>query len=293
MNQKIGLKTCWHKKQIATRLPHNPAILEIYLYDGDLENHLGEIEEGIKEMKKSGAEITIHQPEFFNGKTFTIASSNKNLTKNALGGYELLVGLCKKHKLKGLILHPYSANLDKPEINKSYKTINRESFMRNINKNKDLKKYAYLENIPIGFFSREEDIAEIRRKTKTRLCMDLCHLYMAYQDNNKMEKVLKNLVKTEDYFHIVDTRGNNHDSLEIGKGEINFEKIIKYIRQGIIEVNCKNQITADEMIRSYYEFNKRKKRRKKHAWLIRLSKISRYLSRKRMREIVTPLFFKV
>jgi len=251
---KIGLKSCWHAEQLETRFRHQPKIIELYLYDGDLENYLREIERTIRKIKQQGIEIVIHQPEHYRGEVMTIASINNKITKTAEQGYNLLYKLCQKHQLKGFIMHPYSGNLDKPNVSKIYKKLDKNRFIKNLKAHPEWQAKILLENMTVGFFKSKENIQEITEKTKIKLCLDLCHLYITYKSNHKLKQILKGLQKHIDYYHIVDSKGRTHDSLEIGQGDINFRKIKKYIKQGIIEVNCQNQVTADEMIRSYYIF---------------------------------------
>lgn len=254
-NINVGLKSCWHKEQIATRLQYKPSMIELYLYDGDLENYLDNIEKTILYLKKKKIEVTIHQPEFYKKIVLTIASTDKKVTETAEKGYEILYQLCKRHRLKGFIMHPYSGNTEKKEVDRVFRKTNKEQFIRNLNKNSHWKSKILLENVTEGFFKTKEDLQYVVKKTGIKLCLDLCHIFMVYNNNKKIEKVLYDLRKDIKYYHIVDTRGKTHDSLRIGYGEVDFKKIGKYIKTGIIEVNCKNQVTAEEMLESYKVFH--------------------------------------
>ena len=164
--------------------------------------------------------------------------------------------LCQTFGLKGFVCHPYSGNLDKEKILAVFQKTNKNRFIENLNKNKKWQKKILLENITEGFFKTQKDMEELLKKTKTKMCMDLCHLYMTEKNNKNAEKVIKEMKKYSRHFHIVYTKGKIHDSLKIGEGKIDFSKITKYIKYGIIEVDCECQIKAEEMIESYYSYKK-------------------------------------
>jgi len=252
---KIGLKSCWHKYQIANRLAHNPPIIELYLNNGDLENNIDEIKTTIKKLKAKGTEVTIHQPNYYKRVSITLAAKNCEITKISEECYGIIYELCEKYALKGFIMHAYQSDFYK----KNKKLIDKNRFIRQLNNQKEWHSKILLENSTVGFFKSGKDMEDIAKKTGVALCIDLCHLHITYQNNNKLERAIKNLKPHTKYYHIVDSTGTAHDSLEIGKGTIDFARIAKYLHSGIIEVNCKNQVTADEMIRSYYALEKIRK----------------------------------
>jgi hypothetical protein len=111
--------------------------------------------------------------------------------------------------------------------------------------------YFYFENLT-NSFHKKEDILRIARKAGFKnLCIDLAHLYIVYEDNKKIESIIKTLQKEfNTYFHVADHDKKTH-TCEVGKGFFDFNNILPLVNKGVIEVLSEDEVNPIENLRSY------------------------------------------
>jgi tRNA G37 N-methylase Trm5 len=253
LNKKIGLKNSIDEKQMKKRLVHNPPIMELHIHENDLDDNFEEIEERIIKLQKMNIEIVIHAPMKFRGTELNISTEVKEIYDNSLLSIKNVEKLCKKYDLYGFVLHPYTED---PLLNSDKK----DSKILNKTIKKIKSKYLMLENIPHGFFFDCDTIFNFIKKNKIRLCLDVVHLYLARETEEEFYESIRKLSELEPYFHIADTKFNRFSNKEahaneIGTGNINFERIVPYVKEGIIEVVSKDENKPIEMISSYKKYN--------------------------------------
>jgi hypothetical protein len=83
------------------------------------------------------------------------------------------------------------------------------------------------------------------------MCIDTCHLFWAYKNNKRIVNYIVQVRKYfNTYFHLSDCNLKTH-SCEIGKGYIDFSKILPYVNLGVTEITSKDEKNPKEMIHSY------------------------------------------
>lgn len=239
----IGLKSSDITKQLRSRIIEHPHIMEFHLFTDDLKGKKKTIlENKIKQLKKKNIEVFVHMP-------FRIGERRVDLTRKditeELGMLRTLGDLCKKHKIHAIV----HISVHFEEMSNKF---SKKRWIDNILKLKKYFNYFYFENIYRGPFSTAKDIIEIGKETGFKnICVDLAHLYKQYKNNDKIIKEIMLLKKNfNTYFHVSDSRGPD-EAVEIGKGKINFKKILPLVNHGIIEVSSKNETHGIEMLKSY------------------------------------------
>ncbi|MFC1690940.1 TIM barrel protein [Nanoarchaeota archaeon] len=238
----IGLKSSDSEKQLKTRLLNHPVIMEIHLFDNDLFEGIDKLENAIQDLQAKGIQVVLHMPfHKKNGEKYNLAKEN---IAEELRMFNILGSLCKQYHIKAIV-HPASDS-----DSKNYEDILVENIMK-LSKYYD---YFYFENVIDGLFSRTEDIVRIGKKAGIKnICIDTAHLFILYKNNNKIEDHIKEIRKNfNTYFHIADHNNKAH-TCEIGKGSIDFSKILPYVNLGVVEVRNKDEKKAKEMIKSYFK----------------------------------------
>jgi len=253
LNKKIGLKSSIDKLQLEKRLKHKPPVMEIHLHPEDLDDNLELIEKTIQELKKKKIDIILHAPLRFRGFEQNLSAEKSEVVRNSVVVCKILERLCIKYDLHGYVAHAYTLNEDDRNYDNKISVLN-----RTLEDNKF--KYILLENPPYGFYSKPNVFKMIIKKQKIRLCLDVVHLYMARKSDEDFYQIFRDIPK-ETYFHIADTKLDNHNDkglqgCDIGTGNIDLKKIVPYIEFGIIEVVSKDERNPKEMLNSYKKYKK-------------------------------------
>lgn len=241
-NDNIGLKTSWNKDQLKKIVDENPKLIELHLFNDDLELHKEEIEKTISEL--SHINFMIHCPPRFDGKYIGLSNKNSDPTIEI---YKELGNLCKRHKnLIGFIAHV--DNQENP---------NKNIMIKNIKKLKSFYKYMYIENSTLTIFKYPKEILEVIKATKVKnFCVDLTHFYMALKNTDEIVDFIKEAKKHCNlYFHISDSTGI-HNPGPIGSGKLDFKKLYPLIDFGIYELIEKDYINHPIQLKCYRDNKK-------------------------------------
>ncbi len=249
----IGLKSSINKKQLKKRLEQAPNILELHLNGPELFEKIKQLKQTIEELQSRGIEVVVHMPLRYKNIKYSLAKNNIN---DELKMLRQLGRLCKEYHIKAIIHATQEMGI-------------KEDAKRVIEHIKLLKLYLdyfYFENVLHGVFAKTEDIIMIGKKAGIKnMCIDIAHAFIVYKDNKKLERHIKNIKREfNTYFHLNDHDFKTH-SCEIGKGYVDFSKVLPYVNKGVIEVVDKNENIAREMTNS---FNKIKKMNKKFDRII-------------------------
>lgn len=258
----IGLKANWRKEHLAAKLKKRPKLLEIYIGNGELEDNLAEIKEAIEMLKSKGITVMLHTPLVYKGIEVNMCSGKNDIEKNTKECYSKLEKLCTEHDILGFVAHVYSYSRE--EIKKLFQQEYRNTLksLRGF-LDKNSFSHMYIENMPWKPFSDASSVERIVKRFKLRLCLDLAHLYNASPDEDYFFSSISRLSGYGTYFHIADCsylgaqeQLNEEHSCPVGKGHIDFERVIPYIRQGIIEVKSKDEKRPKEMLESFDRIEK-------------------------------------
>lgn len=231
----IGLKCSIIPLELKSRLKKNPTIMEIYLPDDGLsDKNIPALEKVIIKFKDLGMEVFMHMPHYIN---------DRSLAPNCDESFHVLKKageLCKKHYISAIV-----------HLSNGEGISNEEQTIEYAKKLAQYYDYFYFEN-SIQSFDTKEEILRIARKAGFKnICLDLAHLYITYEDNKKIESTIKAVQKEfNTYFHVADHDKKIH-TCELGKGFIDFERLLPLVNKGIIEVNSKDEKNPLESLGSY------------------------------------------
>lgn len=265
----IGLKAHYEKKHLDAKLKNNKVkLMEIFLKEGDLENNYNVFYKNVKELKKKVDKIIIHSPYFYKGNEVSPSTNILEIKKTTKECFNILENTCKELKLEGFIAHPYTTPINKKyrkfdgKIYK-YRKINFEEFFE-----KNKYKYLMIENLILHFFAKANTIISLVKKLNLKFCLDLAHLYGSCKNEEEFYKNFHRLSKLTNYYHIADAKHLNlnrelikkEHSFEVGKGNLDFTKILPFINIGICEVKNEDELNPKEMINSWKKLNKLKQK---------------------------------
>jgi len=255
----VGLKCANKHDELKQRYIEHPNIMEFHTFPDDLTKNIKKLEKEIIKLKNKNVHVIIHMPFYVNKHRPTLSRENPI---DELKEFYILGKLCKKYHCKAII-HPTG------DISCADKE---EWIIKNLKKLKQYFDYFYFENVTHGIYCKTEDIFRINKSAGIKnVCIDTCHLYITYSQliqqpnsdskkewdefNKKVnDKIINHIQIMQEnfntYFHLNDHDFKKH-SLEIGKGFIDFDRILPYVHMGVTEVVSKSEIKPDEMIRSY------------------------------------------
>jgi len=234
-----GMKV--RKRDLNDMLKFNPKILEFHFSDSDLNLELNE---------KFEQKLIVHCYEYFERKLLDIVSLKET---NQVHSKEKSIELIQKaidktislnENFTGkptLIVHPGGYSLNESTTSDVEKMQNMivESVEELDFKNIDF----LLENMPpyawffggrwnSNVFLSSNDMIKYCNETKLKICYDLCHsqLYCNKLGINIIDELTK-ISSFVDHFHLSDAEGVDGEGLQIGEGDMDFEKIIPILNK--------------------------------------------------------------
>lgn len=241
-NRTIGLKT--HFKQLDSRMKHKPKLLELHLFESDLKEDREEFLKTVAELSEQ-LELVLHAPFFWNGKPNSMVHAD--ITDNTIELLKTMKEICKKYNCR-YITHMFQGL--------STKNTSKDAMDKILSEHKD--EFMMIENSPVKEWDEEVAI-EMSKKHGVGLCIDIAHMYLTRDNDESFYQKVQELYPLDPYFHIVDcnlyrrTEGKPH-SLPIGEGDIDFSRVVPFIRKGIIEVKSRDENIGKEMIVSYNKY---------------------------------------
>lgn len=270
---KLGLKCNIEDNQFLNRLEKKPHTIEFHLREEDLfGGNRKKLEERIEICVERGIKVFIHQPMSIYGETLNILAKEPLRIHFLEVTTLILKEICLKYKVQcvihmnyGDVKRDYEIYDKNKDVKSQYEYLIRKTIEFVDRHDKD-REFILIENSINGWGSYKGDLLLARglSKTNIRLCFDVSHAFISL-DNETSEEKNKYLLETihilDDnihYYHVVDSSclevPKIHDSLQVGKGLINWNDIKQYIikKDYIFEVNLKSQGNCMEMVDSYH-----------------------------------------
>lgn len=238
---KIGLKARFQDIHIIDKL--NPDLIEFHMSDKDLDNSYVNIHDN--------RELALHAPEYWNQKLLDLSSIREtNVINSREKSVEIFQKTINKAKemskmFKGtprVIIHPggYSMNKisSKEELEQRYNLL-KKSF-HELDKNGVEVLFENLPPFPWFFggqwscnqFLDAEEIKTFCTETKANVCIDISHLKL-YCNHAKKDFFyqLELILPHSKHIHISDATGVDGEGIQIGEGEIDFERLIQTFKK--------------------------------------------------------------
>lgn len=258
----LGLKAGTDPKQITDRLQYAPEVFEFYTAETDFtKDGLKRLAEAIEQVKDAGiSQIILHHPMRYHGdftELLTLEQKMPELYRFIEQSTLDLLQLAYDKELQVLVHGSYSrqtalflAQFDSLEKATAY------SFKRLDHFHELGKEHIMFENsISPIFYYGEPALDEQILEHDYRLAFDTSHCFIKWQGSEpKLLEALTRLRSKIVHYHLVDSLGEVHDSLELGKGKIDWNAVLPLLNEqatNIFEIVLQDQTDAKEQVASY------------------------------------------
>jgi sugar phosphate isomerase/epimerase len=226
----IRLKTSLDEKSIEDRLKYNPEIIEFYLDEKDV-NDTKRLIAKIRELRKMGIRVYLHHPMRHNGSCLDILSGNKELRNYYYESSRILAEICLEEDIYCIIhAHYYDSESSYYSGQDHTKKMGQE-----ISNIIEFSKGRFLwEDTTEGLFSFANPylIEQIIIPLNLPINIDISHTFISFKGNNdQLKRVLEVTEPYARYYHLVDSLGQSHDSLSLGKGNINWTMVKPFVKK--------------------------------------------------------------
>lgn len=246
---RLGLKGDIHEIQLFNRLSYKPDIIEFFLREQDI---LGpgrtRLEEVIKYCQALNIQVFLHFPMIYNKRDSSEILNDSERKSFYNFSLEVLSKIVKKYGIK-CVVHPVRPNESNYEQSKD-ELLESISYFIGKSDNRFL-----WENLTSGFNLSDGSISEeVISQLNLPLCFDISHASISHNgSNDELMRLLSKYKDNIEYFHVVDSMGEFHDSLELGKGKIDWIRMKPFLanKPYIYEIDLKNQDYAGEQMNSH------------------------------------------
>ncbi|MGF2385457.1 TIM barrel protein [Lentilactobacillus otakiensis] len=258
----LGLKASTKQSQIDERLQYHPQVFEFFTTEQDVTpSGLIHLRDMIEYVKAAGvSKIVIHHPMKFQGIHNEVAvdqTSHRDGYHFLMRSSEALIKLAIETDTQVLIHGGYNSPLS--EILSNYSSI--EAARKVV-----FSRLDYFQSIGGDHVMFENSISPLYDygdpklenlviEHQYRLCYDTSHGFIVlHGDNAKLQASMAHLHDQIVHYHFVDSMGKFHDSLELGKGAIDWsalKSVVNMSATNIFEINLKDQMNSQEMRNSY------------------------------------------
>jgi hypothetical protein len=239
-------------------LQYEPEIIEFHLNMPDLDN-LELIKSRIRWLKSKGIKVYLHQPPKVNDIFLDLMTGDIGFYKLYVRSSEILAQLCDEEDVF-CVIH---AHYNYMEENHAITRANTMKLRRRIEEIVSFAGDRFLwEDTIKGLFSHTNPylMEEVVAPLNLPLNVDVSHSFIAWRgDNEKLKQVLVETKPYTRYYHLVDSMGEFHDSLPLGKGRIDWSMVKPYVEDSdfIFEINLEGDHSdCTLMIESAAHFNR-------------------------------------
>lgn len=259
----LGLKGSSDLQQIDDRLQYHPDVYEFYTNADDFTpDGYRHLDEAVQYVQAKGIHrIVIHHPMVYKQWHSEVVAPEKEfpeLYRFIETSTEQLITLAKKRNIQILVHGGYSGSEVQEMVN-LYPNV--ESARQAVYKRLDRFAKAGGQQImfensiaPVFAYGHREQENEILSHNY-RLAFDTSHCFIEmHGDNQALQASLKHLRDHVVHYHLVDSMGQTHDSLQLGQGKIDWGPVLKLLNpnaSSIYEINLRNQWDCREQVDSH------------------------------------------
>ena len=255
--KNVRLKMGIDPQQLEDRLKYNPEITELHINEEDL--YRPEIIVNyIHLLKSMGVRVYLHHPTNYRGLALDIISPSREIRDYYDWSCKELAMISKRENVKCVVHCHYAQS-----VSSQYMDLASRVEMRNrVEEILRICDYSFLwENTTRGIFSAQNPclLSEIVQPLNLPLAIDISHSFISLKgDNHKLKNHLEQFHSYARYYHLVDSNGEYHDALPLGKGKIDWSMVKRYVKETdfIFEIDLKpsNYLDCRPMVESgeYY-----------------------------------------
>ncbi|MBM6411458.1 TIM barrel protein [Lacticaseibacillus paracasei] len=259
---QLGLKAGTDIVQIRDRLRYHPDVFEFFLTENDFsENGWYHLREMTKLVHKSVDHIIFHQPMTWHGWRTGLSVNERvhpDLYRFVIESSMRLIAYAQEVGALALIHGTYDS------FNYNYiKDWNSLMVSRTVCLGRMCQisqmggnNVVFENGIDQIFAYGDPSFENLLLKLKLPLAYDISHTFIMVNGNNdKLMASLNHLASLIKHYHIVDSMGGKvHDSLTVGHGKIDWERVVPRMNDtasSIFEINLQNHSHCKEMLESY------------------------------------------
>ncbi|MBU3829967.1 MAG: sugar phosphate isomerase/epimerase [Candidatus Limosilactobacillus merdavium] len=259
----LGLKGSSNRQQIDDRLQFHPDVYEFYTDANDFTPEgYRHLDEAVQYVQSKGiTNIVIHHPMVFKQWHSEVVAPEKDfpeLYRFIETSTEQLINLAKKRNIQVLVHGDY-AGKEVQQMVDLYPNVEaaRQAVYSRLDRfAKAGGNHIMFENsiAPVFAYGHPAQEDEILAHNY-RLAFDTSHCFIEmHGDNKALQASLKHLRDHVVHYHLVDSMGQTHDSLQLGKGKIDWAPVLKLLNPkatSIYEINLKDQSNCREQVASH------------------------------------------
>lgn len=260
----LGLKGSSNRQQIGDRLQYHPDVYEFYTDANDFTPEgYQHLDEAVQYVQSKGiSKIVIHHPMVFKKwHSEVVAPENyfPELYRFIETSTEQLISLAQERNIQVLV-HGGYAGKEVQEMVNLYPNVEaaRQAVYDRLDRfARAGGNHIMFENsiAPVFAYGHPEQENEILSHNY-RLAFDTSHCFIEmHGDNQALQASLKHLREHVVHYHLVDSLGQTHDSLQLGKGKIDWAPVLKLLNPNatsIYEINLHDQSNCHEQIESHH-----------------------------------------
>ncbi|GAA3193489.1 TIM barrel protein [Lentilactobacillus kefiri] len=258
----LGLKASTNQRQIDERLQYHPQVFEFFTIEADVTSDgLDHLKNMIDYVQNSGvAHVVIHHPMKFEGVHNEVSvdpNTNPKQYQFMMTSSKNLIQIAKQFGIQLLIHGGYNQPVSKiiqqfGSIQAGRKIVfERLDYFKSFGESNVMFENSISPLFDFGDSTVEQAVVE----HQYRLCYDTSHGFIVLHGNNqKLQESMRRLQGQVVHYHFVDSMGQFHDSLQLGKGAIDWRPLKQVVNRratNIFEINLKDQFNSLEMQASY------------------------------------------
>ncbi|QDH19390.1 TIM barrel protein [Saccharibacillus brassicae] len=237
MREGIRLKGGIDDKSFHNRLDYDPEIVELYLTEEDMER-TDLIRERIREMRRRGIGAYMHHPSKYRGAYLNILSEEPDMHRFYRESTAELLKICAEEGAR-CVLHAHYVGMGQAPAEREASIALRAAISAIPGFDSGLLLW---EDSTEGLFCYNNPylIDEVIIPLQLPLNVDVSHTFIGFRgDNDKLCDVLERTAPYARYYHLVDSMGQKHDSLPLGSGLIDWERVKPFVagKDYIFEIN--------------------------------------------------------
>ncbi|CAI6082880.1 TIM barrel protein [Cohnella sp. JJ-181] len=221
----IRLKGNLEQRNLDNRLAYDPDIIEFYLSEADLEDP-DLIRDRIRQLHERGVKPYLHHPPMYQGTYLDILSGNPQVLRFYHASCELLARICIEERAKCVVHAHYVDTHSCEDVTRERTVLLREEIRKVMAYSRDVFVW---EDSTEGLFSYGCNpylIDELIAPLALPLTVDVSHAFISFGgDNERLRDILIRTAPYAQYYHLVDSMGLTHDSLQLGLGKIDWRMV--------------------------------------------------------------------
>ncbi|MBA2913908.1 TIM barrel protein [Limosilactobacillus frumenti] len=260
----LGLKGSSARQQIDDRLQYHPQVYEFYTNAADFTPEgIKHLDDAVQYVQSKGIKhIVIHHPMVYqqwHSEVVAPESAYPDLYRFIEKSTAALLKIADNRNIQILVHGGYSGD-EVEEMIAHYPSLHeaRQAVYKRLDRfAKDGGNHIMFENSIARVFAYGDPEQENEILSHHyRLAFDTSHCFIEmHGDNQALQKSLEHLKSSVVHYHLVDSMGLTHDSLQLGTGKIDWAPVLKRLNPkatSIYEINLHDQSNCKEQIASHH-----------------------------------------